>query len=378
MIYYALGSALVESEELLEPTVFAKVATFSIALAKGLKPEAVNFSTGKLNLKNFATAFNLAGNNPPVQFQPIGLGLPLTIMIREVYTGKYPKGNLFGGKKGMLLTSAIKSITSFDAKPRAINFLMDKIKSQTRLERPSASSQGTPILFYSPALLERSLTLDLTIVFDSFPQETFEQVGNFFTSAAGIPIFLAQSAYLVGAGMLLKLLGSAGEAIFDGNPNFISSDGIDIFLPGRPPMPPGFALITSDDIDQVDPTFRQKYQVNANGQVVDSGGAVYQGDVPYIVISLDGTKSDELSSFTPTAASAAILSRFFGIKNKQEQSLDVLLNSLKLYNDVTFRRQIEQVDKQLKDATGDEKTALEAKRVALLKNISEELLKPKP
>ena len=376
MIYYALGSALVEGEELLDTSVYEKVTDFTSALAVGKQTKSIDFSTGKLSAKNFARSFNLATDNQPVEFQKIGLGLPLTIMIREVYTGRYPK-SFWGGSKGMLVTSAIKSITSYDAKPKAVNFLMDKIKSKTKLERPSASSQGTPIVFYSPALLERSLTLDLTVIFDTFPQETFDQIGNFFTSAAGLPIFLAQSAYLVGAGMLLKLLGGAGEAIFDGNPNFASSDAIDIFLPGKPPMPPGFALITIVDIDQVDPTFRKKYQVNSNGQVVDSAGNVYQGDVPYIVISLDGTKSDELSSFTPTAASAAILSRFFGVKNKQEQSLDVLMNALKLYNDFSFRRQIDQLDKQIADAIGDEKTALETKRAALLKNISEELLKPK-
>jgi len=377
MIYYALGSALVTSDELFSPSVSRQITGFTADLLENKKTEPVKFSTGVLNKKNFAKSFSL-NTNQPVVFQPIGLGLPLTIMIREVYTGKYPKGNFFGSNKDMLVTSAIKSIATFDAKPKAINFMINEVKPGSRLERPSASSQGTPIIFYSPALLERSLTMDLTMVFDSFPQETFDQIGNFFTSAAGLPIFLAQSAYLIGAGMLLKLLGSAGEAIFDGSPNFTSSDPIDIFLPGSPPIPPGFVLITSDNIDQVDPTFREKYQVNTRGQVVDNTGKVYKGEVPYIVISLDGTKSDEYNAFTPTAASAAILARFFGVKNKQEQSLDVLLNALKLYNDFSYRQQIDQIDKQIADmVNGPEKDALKKKRDALSKNIMQDLLKPK-
>ena len=256
--------------------------------------------------------------------------------------------------------------------------MQNEIKSKHRTSRPSASTQGTPIIFYSPALLERSLTLDLTIIFDNFPKEIFEQVGNFFSSAAGLPIFLAQSAYLVGAGMLLKIIGDIGEAVFDGNPSFNSSDAIDIFLPGSKPMLPGFALITDSNVDQLDPNFRNNFQINSAGKVVNSAGKEYDGDVPYLVISLDGTKSDELKDFTPTAASAAVLSKFFGVKNKQEQSLDVLLDALKLYNDFSYRKQIDQLDEKITNSTDkDEKADLQKKREALLKNIGETLLKPK-
>jgi hypothetical protein len=377
MIYYAFGSALITGEELFTPSVSHKISEFTTSLAEKKAPDAIAFSTGKMDVTNFLTDFT-SNKNTPVAFKPIGLGLPLTVMIREVYTGKYPKGNIFGGKKDMLVTSAIKSITSFEAKPKALNFMMSKVMSGSRIERPDASTQGTPYVFYSPALLEKSLTMDLTMVFDNFPEETFEQIGNFFTAAAGVPIFLAQSAYLIGAGILLKLIGEGGEAIFDGGPVFTSSDGIDIFLPGKPPIPPGFALITADNVDQIDPTFREKYSVNNSGEVVDSTGAAYKGEIPYVVISLDGEKNEDLSSFSPTAASAAVLSRFFRVKNKQEQSLDVLLNALKLYNDFSYRKQIDQIDKQLASTTDPEEIkALKDKRDALLKNILEDIIKPK-
>lgn len=315
----------------------------------------------------------------PIEWKPIGPGLPLTIMVREVYTGKYPKGGVFGGGKDMLVTSAIKSVASFDAKPRAINFLKDKVSSKSRIERPPATKQGTPIVFYSPALLEKSLTMDVTMVFDTFPQETFDQVGDIFNASAGIPIFQVYNVYLLAAGMLTKLIGKAGEAIFDGKPVFDSSDAIDISLAGSVPMPPGFALVTSDNVDLIEKDFRSKHHVNTSGQVVDDAGKEYDGDIPYVVVSLDGAPQEELASFAPAAASAAILSRFFGIKDGQQQPLNVVIDAIKLYNDLTYRRQVDRIDEQLKALPeGDAKRKpLEEKRKALVENILENLLKPK-
>ena len=376
MIYYAVGDALISNEEMFEPVIFDKLTDFHSNILENNNPDSFSLSNGNVTLDNFLTEFDPEGTGIPVGFKPIGLGRPLTIMIREVYTGKYPKGWI-GKKKDMLITSAIKSISTFEAKPQALNFLSDNVRTGSRIERPSAKDKGTPLIFYSPALLERSLTMDLSITFDNFSKDTFDDIGNFFTATAGIPIFVAHSAYLIGAGMLSKLVGSIGEAIFDGSPIFQSSEAIDIFLPGKPPMPPGFALVTSDNVDRIDPTFRDKYQVNKRGKVVDGKGNEYKGDIPYIVISLDGTKSEEFNSFTPTAASAAILSRFFGVKDKQGQSMDILLNALKLYNDFSNRKEIDKIDKRLENVSGEEKATLEKKREALLKNIFEELLKPK-
>jgi hypothetical protein len=385
MIYYAHGDAIVSQEEIQDdPSLPAKLSLFYSDLSGGSKPDSIEFSTGNLNAENALLTMDLAppGAPPePIEWTPIGLGKPLTIMIREVYTGKYPKGGgIFGGGgKDMLVTSAVKSIAAFDAKPRAHNFLQDKISPKDRLQRPSAGRQGTPFVFHSPALLERSLTMDLTMVFDTFPKEVFDQVGDIFSSAAGIPIFQVHSVYLLAAGMLTKLLGQAGEAIFDGKPVFNASDGIDIALPGTPPMPPGFALITSENVDQLDKDFRKQQHVNAAGEVVDKNGNEYQGDIPYVVISVDGAPMEELASFTPTAASAAVLSRFFGIKDGQQLPLNLIVDAIKLYSDLTYRKQIDLLDPQIKALpAGDPKRkALEEKRAALLANILEDVLKPK-
>jgi len=379
MIYYAQGTALVSPEELFETPAFDKLSTFHTDLRKGRTPRPVAFSTGKVTKDNVIRGFASGVRGAePVIFPPIGPGRPLAIMIREIYTGKYPGGGLFGSKKDLLVTSAIKSIATFDAKPRAINFLTQKVSSKNRLERPAASEQGTPVVFYSPALLDRSLTLDLTMVFDTFPKEAFEKVGDAFQAAAGIPIFMSYSVYLLAAGVVAKIVGALGEALFDGSPAFRPSVALDIQLPGKPPLEAGFALITDGNVDSIDNDFRSKYHVNATGKVVDERDKEYQGEIPYIVVSYDGTEYKEFSSFAPTAASAAILERFFGIKDKQAQSIGLLVDAIKLYNDVQFRREVDRLDEQIaKLPDGEEKNRLKEKRDAYGKNILEDILKPK-
>jgi hypothetical protein len=378
MLYYAQGDAIMTADEIFHPDVFRKLTEFFTDLEMGRTPRPINLPTGDVKADD---AGKLMVKDEVVPFKPIGLGLPLSVIVREVYTGKFPNGGFFGPKKeDMLVTSAIKSIATLDAKPRALNYLKKKVQSHSRMERPGASEQGTPHVFYSPALLERSLTLDIMIAFDSFDQEIFEQIGNTFNSAAGIPLFVTQSFYLIAAGAITKLIGKIGEAIFDSTPEFESSDALDIFLPGSPPLPAGFVLVTADNIDSVDPTFRTKHKVSKTGTVVEVANEanVYKGDVSYVVVSVDGTQSDELRSFTPTAASAALMSRFFNIKEGQSVPFELVIEGLKLFNDISFRKQIIELDKKIAAAPdGPAKEEMKKKRAALLDNILEELLKPK-
>lgn len=369
MIYYAQGTSLLTPDELFEPKTFDRVTTFYENIRERTTPGPVELSTGTLALEHLAMNATDAGSVP---FSKIGPGLPLTVMVCEVYTGKHRK-------KDMLITSAIKSITSFEAKPRALNFLTSAVDMYARIPRPKATSQGTPILFYAPALLERSLTLDLDIVFDNFPQDLFTQVGDTFLAAAGIPLFLAHTTFLIGAGLITKLIGKIGETLFDGKPTFTASDGLDISWPGKPPLAPGYVLVTSDNIDNLDPTFREQHHVDTNGTIVDAQNKQYQGDIPYIVISLDGTQQAELANFAPTAASAAVLNRFFGAKDGQQLPLSQLIDAIKLYNDLHYRRDIDRIDKELASLAegSDEAKTLKDKRAALMKNIFEDLLKPR-
>ncbi|MBI4333567.1 MAG: hypothetical protein HY673_20075 [Chloroflexi bacterium] len=375
MLYHIYGSAIVTGDELRRRDKKSEVAEFFRVLDTGKKPKRVLFSTGELTVLNVSRGFTDEGKTA-VPFKPVGQGQPMTVTIREVYTGKYPPGGLFGKKQDLLVTSAVKSITTFDAKPRAINFLAGGVSARGRLMRPAATSQGTPIVFYSPALVEGALTLDLSLVFDRFPKPVFDQIGDTFQAAAGVPIFISYSVYLLAAGAIAKILGTAGEAVFDGKPVFETSDPLNINWPGEEKLASGFLLVTDGDLDYLDKDFRTNYEVRASGQVTDAQGKPYIGDIPYVVISVDGTPHQELSSFTATAASSAILSRFLGMKDGQAQPLGSLLEAVKLLNDFTFRQRVDQMDKQIEAMKdGEEKEALKKQREALAKNILTDLFK---
>lgn len=376
MLYYSYGSALITEDEVLELNAKPKVDEFlhGIAAKNMSLPMSIDLLNGELTTDMISGGFNALSEGIP--WSPIGPGKPITLDIREVYTGEYPGRGFFSGPKSMLLTSAVKSIATYDAKPRAINFLSRQVKTGSRMTRPAATEEGTPVLYYSPALTERSLTLDLSIVFDEFPSQVFSAVGSAFKSAAGIPVFLSHSLYLLAAGEVARIAGDMGEALFDGKPVLETSVSINISLPGAIPAVSGFMLVTPSNVDQIDPTFRNKHRI-VDGSLLDQSGAPYAGPIPYVVISVDGTERPDLESFAPTAASSAVMSRFFGIKDGQSISLTPLIDALKLYNDFNFRSEIDKLDRRLlsmKD--GPDKDMLKEKREALLKNIMTEVLKP--
>jgi len=374
MLYFAQGSALITEEEVAENRV--ELNSFYSALAEKKTPQKILFSNGELSKSNIL-ANGAAPDDNPVPFSPIGPGKPLTIIISEVYTGKYPDAGFLGSKKDLLVTSAVKSIASFDAKPRAINFLKDKVKPNSRILRPGATEQGTPVIFYSPALMENSLTLDLSIVFDQFPKEAFTMVGKAFESAGGIPIFITASVYLLAAGALTKLVGLAGESLFDGKPCFSASEPLNIYWPGTVPLQSGYAVITDGNADRVNEDFRKNFQLNNKGQLVDKSGKKYSGEIPYIVISIDGSEHEELANFSPTAASTAVLSRFYGVKNGQSEPIDLLVDAIKVYNDLHFRQDIDRLDREIAKTTDAAKLdMLKTKRDAISKNILTDLMKP--
>jgi hypothetical protein len=137
-------------------------------------------------------------------------------------------------------------------------------------------------------------------------------------------------------------------------------------------------LVTPTNVDDIDPTFRDAYSAST-GTLVDSKGKPYRGDIPYVILAVDGAKRPELEAFAPTAASAAVLSRFLGINETQGLSLDPLLDALTLYNDFKFRSAIDRIDAELKTVTDATKKAdLAKEREAYLKNISKDVMKPKP
>jgi hypothetical protein len=374
-IYQAIGNALVSKAELIEKAVTGQLASFTKAAESEPSAAALDFSHGRATGTNrLMEVVSFSGDIVP--FEPIGMNKPLTIMVRHVYTGKYPKGHFLDKEKDMLVTSAIKGLVTYDAAPRAVNFLRKDVEAETNIRTVAATEKGTPLIFYSPALTEPSSVLTLEMIFDKFPQEIFNTLSTALTGASSVPVFAPANFYLLAAGMVMKLYGRAGESIFDGQAAFRQTEELTFHLPGAALPQADFRVVTEDDFREDD---LNKYHVGSDGRLVDSDDRTYKGNHPYMVVSLDGHRTDNFKDFTPTAASAALLDRFFHIREGKEQPLDMLMDAFKLYNDWKFRGKADNIAKELADIDPEsaEYKAKKSAYDAMVKNILNDLLKPK-
>ena len=114
--------------------------------------------------------------------------------------------------------------------------------------------------------------------------------------------------------------------------------------------------------------------------LIDQQGRPYDGPEPYVVLLLDGKRQDAFKDFSPTAATAALLERFLQQKDGSEVVIATIVDAVKLYNDMRFRREADRLKEQLGgvNARSPEGQALKKKMDAMLANVGEQLLKPKP
>ncbi len=309
---------------------------------------------------------------PPTEFFPVGPGKPLTVMIRNVYTGRYPKG-AFGGAKDMLVVSAMKGIEVYNAAPRAVNFLKKDVRRNASVALPAATDEGTPLVFYAPALTQADSILTIEVVFDEFPKDAFDKAASVFTGLGGIPAFAPASGVLFGAGILTRLIGRLGEALVDGQPVMRATEGLTFTLPGALPPVADFRLLTDEELDR---SMLTGYELRGDRLMKVGTNEEYTGDVPYVVISLDGRKNNAFEGFVPRAATAAILERFYRSQGAGVTVLDGLVDAVKLYNDAQFRRKAESLRKEIGGLPdGPEKEARIDEFNALARNILSDELK---
>ena len=193
--------------------------------------------------------------------------------------------------------------------------------------------------------------------------------------AAGLPVFASASFYLLAAGTITKIIGKAGESIFDGNIVFKVTEEISFERPGVKIPAAGYRLLTQDNFDS---SILKDYSINADGMLVNAKGKKYNGDYPYLVISLDGKENSDYNSFTPTAMSASLLDRFYNVKEGKETSIDLLMDSLKLYNDWTYRKKADDLQQELGslDKNSDRYKKLLEKYQATVANITNPVFRP--
>lgn len=304
------------------------------------------------------------------QFQPIGPGKPLTILIREVYTGKHPKKAVFGGGgKQMLVTTALKDYATYAPSSRAVNFLEKDISPRKRLKAPMASSAGTNVVSYSPAVLSDQMHFTVEMAFDRFPDGLIDTISSAFGTAAEIPLLLPAREYLLGAGALIKLASSWAESLIDGRASFSITDSIDFNVPGTVPASADFRVLGSEE------HIGLRYDPAAG--LVSSSGKAYDGDEPYVIISLDGAERKSLQDFAPTLATAEQLKRFLTAKDGAEASIQAVLDGLKLANDLRFRAEALRLKEEIaNEADAATKAKKQQRLSALVKNILTAELRP--
>jgi hypothetical protein len=313
----------------------------------------------------------------PIGTEPIGLGRPLTVQVRHVYSGDQAHG--FWGDNDMLVASAMKSVAAYDGAPRAVNFLVRKAKQNRNFRAVDATDKGTPLVCYSAALAQSSSVLTVEVMFDGFPDEMFAAVGQAFSAAAGLPVFAPASGYLAAAGIVTKLLGNLGKALTNGTPALKRTEEITFVTPGSIAAEAGFRLLLSDNAPS---TLLDHYALSAEGALVKKrdGKTLYDGPETYAVISLDGRENDDYKGFTPAAASAALLDKFYNINEGSSRPIALLQQALSLYSDMVFRDKATAAATKLGKLTDKDSKQyrdLQAQVEAYIANISAEVLKPK-
>jgi len=315
---------------------------------------------------------------PTATFQAVGPGLPLTVQIKHVYTGRFP--NNPGNSANMLVTSSIKSLDTFNASAEAVNFLMPKQHSRKDYVSPPADQNGTPLVCYVPAVTAVSTTITFNLVFQRFDDSILSTISSVFSGAASIPLFLSASPYLIGATSVLKLAGDIGDAIFNGTPDFSPTVVLNFSDPTDPVQQSGFLVLFKDEEDRtLDPSsLTLETEAGRHGLIDPSTNRLYAGPAPYIVISIDGTKQDSLTSFAPTAATASILAKFFNIKDGGPIPTQDVMEALKVANDLKYRKEAIHLQGEINNASDDDKLILQKQLDAVIKNILNEELRPKP
>lgn len=307
-------------------------------------------------------------------FTPIGIGKPLTIELRHIYTGHLPKGGRFFGKsKDMAVISGVKDYSVFAASTRALNFIALKTDSHSHLKSASAFTNGTSVIAYYSSVVSDNLTLSVELAADDFPETFIEQVSKGLEAAAEIPLLIPYAGYLLGAGVIAHLASDISNTLIDGQADYSITESIAFDSPGTTPSHADFRLLCHSQYLAAEYDY-----VVGQGLVHRATRELYSGDEPYVVISLDGKSRPTLENFAATAASAAVLKRFFDIRDQGSTSIDTIIEGLKLVSDMRFRNKalaVKQKIETLEDGAPERKR-LQSQYEALKKNIVNSLFLP--
>lgn len=275
---------------------------------------------------------------------PVGIGLPMCVSIETIYTGEAPS-KMFGGKPDMIVTSSVKGPATFQAAQRAINQLVPEVKDDQYVEL-GAHSQGTPIVYYTPALQESELFFSFELCAEKFNRKMLDRMSELFGMAGKMPMFFAAGQALVVGSRIVNFVGKLGKTLFETRPFLSDTMRIRIDIGGFRDFKPGFKLICADKDRSF---FADRYELKMQSRLgedayrlVERGGTrEYRGNRPYLILNVDGRERNALMNFEPKLASAVIISRFFG-EDRQESGFELLEDALQLKNDLSYLKKIKE------------------------------------
>ena len=307
----------------------------------------------------------------PLSATPIARGKPLSVYILHVYTGKYPERGLFGSRGDMAIVSGVKSFSAFEASARALNYLQPAVKPNSHFLAPVAFTQGTPLVLYSPAVTDSSITVTLEMATaNDFVHNLLDQIGNGFQTLAGIPLLLPYAGYLMGAGSLLKLGEGVADALYQASPAVSHTEVINFGLAFTELAQAETRIVCNSSFDPTSYTYKDRIGL------VNQSNQPYDGGEPYVVIALDGTQHDEWKGFTPSVASAAILQKFFSAKSGSQTAIDAFVGAVGVASDLKYRNQALAIKQQLAGNPANA-SELQEQYNAIIKNIVDPALVPK-
>lgn len=313
------------------------------------------------------------------EHSPVGIGLPMCVSIETIYTGEAPS-KLFGGKPDMIVTSSVKGPATFQAAQRAINQLVPEVKDDQYVEL-GAHSQGTPIVYYTPALQESELFFSFELCAEKFNRKMLDRMSELFGMAGKMPMFFAAGQALVVGSRIVNFVGKLGKTIFETRPFLTDTMRIRIDIGGFRDFTPGFKLICADRdraffADRYELKMQSRLGEDAYRLVERGGSREYRGNRPYLILNVDGRERNALANFEPKIASAVIISRFFG-EDRQETGFELLQDALQLKNDLSYLKKIKEYRHRMShlEAGSEEHERLSKFASAYEKNILDEELR---